>query len=239
MRRTLIAIHLVSMFVSLAGCRRYSASVDNSRATGLSAIADGEPMTASYKMAAIQLMAGPPETKHFIAVRHKLIVVSPESDLPRNWEAVINCCGTIRCEVVSSSIVTRTQVSSPSGAIALRVIPEDFSKLLTQVQKQGSVVEHTTQSEDKTTEVVDTEARPKNLTAYRDGLRAMLGRPGLNIKDSVEIQEKLTDVQSNLDSEAANGKFSRTKPKRLQWKLNSGYAMRAAGAARSPLCGRP
>jgi hypothetical protein len=124
-------------------------------------------------------------------------------------------CGTIRCEVISSSIVTRTQESSPSGAIALWIVSEDFPKLLTQVEKQGNIVEHTTLSEDRTTQVVDTEARLKNLTAYRDSLRALLGRPGLNIKDSVEIQEKLTDVQSDLDGETAKRKILANETERV------------------------
>jgi len=89
----------------------------------------------------------------------------------------------------------------------MRVAPLDFPKLLSQVEKEGDVVEHTTLSEEKTTQVVDTEARLKNLTAYRDSLRAMLGRPGLNIKDSIEIQEKLSDVESDLDSETAKRKI--------------------------------
>lgn len=206
------AVCLLSTFVSLAvgldGCRKYAHSVDNSRATGLSAVAgNGEPMNASYRMASVLLTSAPPEVERFIAVRHKLAVVSPENELPKNWRAVIDFCGTIRCEVVSSSIVARTQESYPSGAIALRVVPDDFPKLLTNVENQGNVVEHTTQSEDKTTQVVDTEARLKNLTTYRDSLRAMLGRPALNIKDSVEIQEKLSDVQSNLDSQTAQRKI--------------------------------
>ncbi len=212
MRRTLIALQLASVLAMLTGCaksaKRASASVDHATASGLMGMDAmiAAPSSASYRMAAVRLTAASPEARRFIAVRHKLAVVSPESDLPKNWEAVITFCGTIRCEVISSSIVTRTQESSPSGAIALRVVPEDFPKLLTQVEKQGNIVEHTTLSEDKTTQVVDTEARSKNLTAYRDSLRAMLGRPGLNIKDSVEIQEKLTDVQSDLDGEAANRK---------------------------------
>jgi Domain of unknown function (DUF4349) len=207
MRRTLIAIQLAFLLFGLAGCGNYSRSQYQSRATGLSAVAGDQPMTASYKVATVQLTAAPPETKRFVAVHHKLVVISPESELPKNWRAVIEFCGTIRCEVISSSIVTRTQESFPSGAITLRVVPEDFPRLLTQVEKQGNVVEHTTQSEDKTTEVVDTEARLKNLTAYRDSLRTMLGRPGLNVKDSVEIQEKLSDVQSNLDAEATKRKI--------------------------------
>jgi hypothetical protein len=82
------------------------------------------------------------------------------------------------------------------------------------VEKQANIVQHVTQSEDKTSEVVDTDAKLKNLTAYRDSLRSMLGRPGLGVKDSVEIQEKLTDVQSNLDSETAQRKMLANQTRR-------------------------
>lgn len=231
------AVCLLSTFVSLAlgldGCRKYARSVDDSRATGLSAIAGNgaAPMNASYRMASVLLTAAPPEAKRFIAVRHKLAVVAPENELPKNWRSVIDFCGTIRCEVVSSSIVARTQDSYPSGAIALRVVPDDFPKLLSKVENQGNVVEHTTQSEDKTTQVVDTEARLKNLTAYRDSLRAMLGRPALNIKDSVEIQEKLSDVQSNLDSETAQRKILANETEKVAVEIE--FRVRDASRRRS------
>jgi hypothetical protein len=164
--------------------------------------------TPSYEVATLPLQAEALSApRRFIAERHKLEVVSRETDLQKNWDAVIKFCATIRCEVVSSSIRARTGGSHPSGAILLRVAPDDFPKLLTQVEKEDKVIEHTTESEDKTTEVVDTEARLKNLTAYRDSLRSMLGRPGLSIKDSIEIQEKLTDVQSDLDGETAKRKI--------------------------------
>ena len=134
MRRAICLLFLfVGFAVELAGCRKYAHSVDNSRATGLSAIAGNgaEPMNASYRMASALLSPAPPEAKRYIAVRHKLAVVSPENELPKNWRAVIDFCGTIRCEVVSSSIVARTHESYPSGSIALRVVPDDFPKLLT------------------------------------------------------------------------------------------------------------
>jgi hypothetical protein len=89
----------------------------------------------------------------------------------------------------------------------MRVAPEDFAKLFAQAEKQGNIVQHVTESEDKTSAVVDTEAKLKNLTAYRDSLRSMLAKPALSVKDVVEIQEKLSDVQSQLDSETATRKI--------------------------------
>src|SRR5256885_1455246 len=122
-----------------------------------------------------------PELKRYIAVRHKLEIIAPESDLPKAWESVINFCGTIHCEVLSSSITTRTRDSAPSGAISLRVLPEDLNKLLAEVEKRGKIAQHTTETEDKTAVVIDTDANLKNLTGLRDSLRTMMAKPSLNV----------------------------------------------------------
>lgn len=139
----------------------------------------------------------------FVAVRHKLEVISPDTDLPSSWQAVITYCGTIRCEVMSSSVTMKTTSSPPFANVFMRVAPEDVEKLIAFIKKQGSIFQHSTESVDKTTEVVDTDARVKNLTSFRDNLRTMLAKPSTSVKDSVDIQEQLTDVQSQLDSETA------------------------------------
>jgi Domain of unknown function (DUF4349) len=145
--------------------------------------------------------------QRFIAVTHKLDVVSSESELPKAWESVINFCATIQCEVLSSSITNKTSNSAPSGTMTLRVAPDDLKKLFAYVEKQGQIAQHTAESVDKTTDVVDTDAKIKNLTSFRDNLRAMLAKPSATVKDLVEIQEQLTETQTQLDSETAQRKI--------------------------------
>jgi uncharacterized protein DUF4349 len=152
----------------------------------------------------VALAASP---QRYIAERHKLEIITAESDLQKSWESTVAYCGTIQCEVVSSSITTRAGSSPPSGIISLRVAPDDLKKLLGSVEKLGKILEHTTEREDKTTVVVDTEAKIKNLTTFRDNLRAMLAKPTATVKDLVEIQKQLTDTQSELDSETAQRKI--------------------------------
>jgi Domain of unknown function (DUF4349) len=157
-----------------------------------------EPMVLSA------LAASP---QRYIAERHKLEVITSESELQKSWESVVAFCPTIQCEVVSSSITTRAGDSVPSGIISLRVAPDDLKRLLGHVENLGKIARHTTDREDKTTAVVDTEAKIKNLTGFRDSLRAMLARPSATVKDLVEIQKQLTDTQSELDSETAQRKI--------------------------------
>jgi len=135
--------------------------------------------------------------QRYIAERHKLEVITSESELQKSWESAVAFCPTIQCEVVSSSITTRAGDSVPSGVISLRVAPDDLKKLLGYVEKLGKIARHTTDREDKTTAVVDTEAKIKNLTGFRDNLRAMLARPSATVNDLVEIQKQLGAVVDN------------------------------------------
>ncbi|HEX9221840.1 MAG TPA: DUF4349 domain-containing protein [Candidatus Acidoferrales bacterium] len=153
----------------------------------------------------LDVLAASPQ--RYIAERHKLEVITSESELQKSWESAVAFCGTIRCEVVSSSITTRASDSVPSGVISLRVAPDDLKKLLVYVEELGKIAQHTTQREDKTTALVDTEAKLKNLTSFRDNLRTMLAKPSATVKDLVEIQKQLTDTQSELDSETARRKI--------------------------------
>ena len=158
-------------------------------------------------------MAGVPQ--RFIATRHRLEIIASEQNLPKAWESVITFCGTIRCEVLSSSISTKTSASMPSGTISLRTVPEDLQKLLAHVESQGKVVQRTTENEDKTAAVVDTEARLKNLTSFRDSLRTMQAKPSVTVKDLLEIQKQLADVQSQLDSDTTQRKILATETEKV------------------------
>jgi hypothetical protein len=131
----------------------------------------------------------------------------PGSELPKPLEAVIAFCGTIQCEVISSNVVNQTEGSAPSGSVSVRVGPSDLDKLIAHVGKQGKISQHSTETEDKTATVVDTDARIKNLTEFRDNLRKMLARPAVSVADLVQIQEKLAETQAQLDGETAQRKI--------------------------------
>ena len=85
--------------------------------------------------------------------------------------------------------------------------PGEETKLIAYAAKLGKIAQHITSREDKTAPVLDTEAKIKNLTSFRDNLRTMLGKPTATVKDLIEIQQQLTEVQSQLDSESAQRKI--------------------------------
>lgn len=188
MYRNLFTLVLASSLFCLTGCAKKASREVSSH-------------PAAYMQFAA--MAAPAAMKTYIAESHIFEIVTPESELQKSWESTVNFCATLHCEVLTSNITNRSEDSAASGAISLRVTPEDLTKLLTYVEKLGKVAQHTTERQDKTVDVADTDARIKNLTSFRDNLRAMLSKPSATVKDLVEIQQQLTDTQSQLDSEMA------------------------------------
>jgi len=189
MNRKCPALILAALTLMAAGCKQMSKTVAVSRAM---------PMM-------LEAYAASPH--RYIAERHKLEIIASEAELQKSWDSTVAFCSTLQCEVVASTITTRTGDSVPSGTISLRVAPEDLKKLLTYVEKLGKLAQHTTEREDKTTVVIDTEAKIKNLTTFRDSLRGMLSKPSATVKDLVEIQKQLTDTQAELDSETTQRKI--------------------------------
>lgn len=167
--------------------------------------------------------------QRFVAERHKVDVVTRESELQSSWESAVSFCATIRCEVVSSSITLRTAESVPSGSISLRVAPEDLQKLITHVEGLGKIARHTTDREDETTQVIDTEAKIKNLIAFRDTLRAMLAKPSATVSNLIQIDQQLTDTQAELDSETAQRKVLANETETITVDISFGVEESAAG----------
>ncbi|MGH9727023.1 MAG: DUF4349 domain-containing protein [Candidatus Acidiferrales bacterium] len=192
MNRKLATLFCVCLFLMTAGCEKKAVSLP-------------APRGLRSNFATLALAA--PSAQHFIAESHSLEVITAESELQKSWESAIAFCGTIHCEIISSSITTRVSDSEPTGTMSLRVAPEDLQKLLAHVGKLGKIAQHTTQRQDKTADVVDADARLKNLTSFRDNLRAMIAKPSAKVADLVEIQQQLTDTQAQLDSESAMRKI--------------------------------
>jgi hypothetical protein len=140
----------------------------------------------------------PKENRH-IAVNHYLVIETSEKELPKVWESTIEFCRQLNCEILSTNILKESNYP-PSASLSLRIAPDGVDKLMEHLRKEGDIIQHQTESEDKTEIVIDTEAKIKNLTSLRNRLRKMLESRTGNLKDVLEIERELSKTQAELDS---------------------------------------
>lgn len=191
-----VLLTLVAFLFIVTGCEK-NLVAPFSRPIGMSALAG----FVSPKMMAQE------QPLRFIAEHDTFSVTTPAPRLQNAWESTVTFCASIQCEVLSSSITARTNESAPSGNVSMRVAPGDLQNLINHVQQLGKIAQHNTERQDETTAVIDTDAKIKNLTAFRDNLRTMLAKPHLTVDNLVEINKQLTDTQADLDSETAQRKI--------------------------------
>lgn len=178
-------------------CAKKRAGVveDNEAVAGIARSADLKTYLVSPPPPHPGVIAG-----RFIAVTHRFVVQVPEAGLAKAWESVLKSCESPECEVLASSITSKTASSPPKGELSLRITPQNLDSFMDFLNRSATVIEHTTESADKTTEVVDTDAKLKNKTEFRDRLRGMLAKSPESVKELIEVERELANVQAEIDS---------------------------------------
>lgn len=212
--RAHLAVLALAAAFSLAGCGREQAAVLAEPAPPPAAVeraaperAGGMAMKESAAASADEMRQDAP-LQRFLAVRHAFRVELPPEQLADAWGRMRDLCGTLRCELLSASLLRETPQQPGSAMLELRVEPADLDRLLGGLAGVAEVVSHTTTSEDKTAEVIDVEARIRNRTEFRDSLRAMLRDTVTKrtMADLLAIQRTLSDTQAELDAIATQRK---------------------------------
>jgi hypothetical protein len=140
------------------------------------------------------------EPRKYIALRHHLQIETPADQMQAAFDAAVAHCEALNCQMLSANYNKETPYNPPSASLSVRVPPRNVQIFLDGLAKNGEVMQHGRDSEDKTNQVVDADARIKNLTELRDRLRAMLTDKSAKFKDLIEVETQLANTQSELDS---------------------------------------
>ena len=140
------------------------------------------------------------EPRKYIALRHHLQIETPAEQMQTAFDAAVAHCEALSCQMLSANYNKETPYSPPSASLSVRVPPRNVAIFLDGLAKNGEVMQHGRDSEDKTNQVVDADARIKNLTDLRDRLRVMLTDKSAKFKDLIEVETQLANTQSELDS---------------------------------------
>ena len=140
------------------------------------------------------------QVKKYIALRHNLQIETQAEKMQATFDAAVKHCQALNCELLSAYYNKETPYNPPSASLSARVPPRNVEIFLGGLAKNGEVLQHGRDSEDKTNQVVDTDARIKNLTELRDRLRIMLVDKNAKFKDIIDVERELANTQSQLDS---------------------------------------
>jgi hypothetical protein len=141
-----------------------------------------------------------PEARRYIASKHEIELSAPAASLQQHFAAIQAECLKLGCEILEARQIVEAPHQSAQASLTARVPPKSFDTFLASAQTQGKMLSHHSSSEDKTADVIDVEARIKNLEALRDRVKELLGKRAGNLKETLEAEKQLAETQSELDS---------------------------------------
>jgi hypothetical protein len=180
--------------------------------TGAADIARSDAPTAAQEPASAQT------ARKYLAEHQYWVFELPETEIAKRWNAHLALCMD-DCEVLNASISTSAH-SPVYATLQLRVARGAAHKFFAAMES-ADIVERRVVREDKTLQVVDIEARLKNLTEMRDRLRVLQTQYKGSLKDLLETGKELARVQSELDSMFAQRKVLANETEKIL--LNADY----------------
>ncbi len=100
---------------------------------------------------------------------------------------------------IASSNLSGSKDSLPTATVTLRVPVRSFDNALESLRKLGDVVSDTSNTDDVTAQVADTDARLKVMRAEEDSYVTML-RAAKRVGELLEIKERLSTVRQEIES---------------------------------------
>ncbi|MES1157302.1 MAG: DUF4349 domain-containing protein [Alphaproteobacteria bacterium] len=158
-----------------------------------------------------QNLPGPGQQISYLAYTYGISVELPATNVAGLMDAHIKACadaGPTKCQLVSSSR-NGDPASAVQGAVQIRGEPRWLRAFMGGVASQvgaagGRITGQTTEAEDLTRDIVDTEARLRAAHTLRDRLQQLLqSHPG-RLSDLLDIERELARVQGDIDSTESN-----------------------------------
>lgn len=135
------------------------------------------------------------------------------------------------------------------GKIDIRIQGKDFDALINEISKTGKVMSLDINSSDVTDEFIDLEARVITQKALEERLINLLNERTAKLTDVVEVEEKLADVRSHIESMQGRMRFLKNQaeystltisffePYFPQTTTSSGFFYELSGAFKEGLVG--
>ncbi len=223
---------VLAMSVALAACGQASEkanggaeiAMEQSAAGGAAAPAmDASREIAGQEAAASNGGSNPsqpagPTPALYLAYSYATNLELPADALSGMVERHVQMCqsaGPRLCQLIGSN-VSGDPESSMNGYVSLRGEPAWLNRFMTGLEAEadaanGRILQETTNTEDLTRAIVDSEARQRAQTTLRDRLQDLLRNRSGRLSDILETERELARVQGEIDSLASNLAVMRTR----------------------------
>lgn len=152
-----------------------------------------------------------PETGPMLAYSHYRSIDAPANavaGIAESHRAACDAAGSRQCMVVSVSQSGNPEDEWVSANLFLKASPEWTETFLSGLEgsiagAKGRVTEATTNAEDLSTRIVDTDARLKAQITLRDRLQNLLTDRPSELGDLLALERELARVQADIDSQSS------------------------------------
>ena len=108
---------------------------------------------------------------------------------------------------ISNSASNVNTSGRKQGKIDIRIKAKDFETLISKISKSGKVISLNINSSDITNEFIDLEARKTTQKALEERLLNLLNIKTAKLTDVVEVEQKLAEVRSQIESMQGRMRF--------------------------------
>lgn len=186
-------ISCLFLVITLNGCSKYA---------GPSAQLAASPDAPGFSRAAPGGASVPAqgEAKRYIASVHEITLASSAGNLQKQFAAIQAECLKLGCDILEAKQTFDAPHQPDEATLVARVPPQSFDTFLATTKSHGKILSHHSASEDKTAQVIDVEAKIKNLEALRDRVKELLAKRTGDLKETLDAEKQLAETQSELDS---------------------------------------
>lgn len=204
----------------LAGCDQggtYSDEAVDTSAVAMELVSSA-PASTPQSPAATSVSATPTVTAPRMAYVYRYGLELPAertAGLMGRHEAACVAAGAATCQVIGAE-TTRYGQDSVSSQLTLRASPTWIAGFRARLSGEaeaagGSVASSSTESEDLTRALVDTEARLRAQTTLRDRLQSLLATRSGSLEELLKVESELARVQGEIDAVQSNLSVMRTR----------------------------
>ncbi len=154
----------------------------------------------------------------YLAYSYALAFELPTENLSALVDRHVQACeraGPRNCQLIGAN-VSGDPKSQMNGSVTLRGEPAWLDSFMAGLEAQadaagGRLMGRTTNTDDLTRQIVDTEARQRAQTTLRDRLQELLRNRGGRLSDLLETERELARVQAEIDALQSSLAVMRTR----------------------------